>query len=729
MNKKFGHYEVQCELGRGGMGVVYKAWEPSLNRHVAIKVLGEHLLADEAVRERFVREAKSMAALNSPHIIQIYFIGEEEGRPYFAMEYIEGQPLSELLRDDKVLSVEHAREILRQSCKGLGAAHDAGVIHRDIKPANIMITTDGQVKIADFGIARTRELGDKLTSTGEFVGTPGYLSPEVCIGQEVDARADIFSLGIVFYEMLAGGMPFNNDSPLGLMLEVVQAEIPDIRQINKQVDRKTSQILKKMIAKSVDDRYQHCAEIIQDLGPAKSQLNLKTIEAERRAAPAAAKQAKIRTTTPTGEIPTAPALAALTGSHTQLATRPKRSGKGWLAAATLFAVVGAAATGYYTGYLPMPFKGTVDNTSQPAVMLAGDNPSVPAGTSNTTPPASADENSSSPLFNGLMAVMGSEDTGSTDKTSLAINDSSQTQADGDDTESGPDRATVAALPAVNDDPEDAGPQALEIDVATGQNQVSLLPAGPSLDSSQTPQNLQASLNPSDSTPAYETAVKTAPSRRVEIPSLDKMAQTGQPTNPGTKDSKAAGISIKTDTTVASVDTTAAKAALVHAPAAASGHVKTPKTHQAVPLNKGVVVLVFGDPAVANPIEKTIESQLRADNVKVLNEQFIPGFSQLLDKGADLATLRQAIMKNGGQALIIANINPTGTQELEYYGRSSTLNTAQLDVDGYDLRSGETIAGYGNTLSYTALNATEKATEAVMPFMDRLVDQVRQKTGR
>ena len=248
--KKFGHYEVVSELGRGGMGVVYKAWEPSLNRYVAIKALGEHLLGDEGLIERFTREAKSMAAINHPNVIQVFFIGMEGRQPYFAMEFIEGISLDDLLRGNNVLTVQHAKEILRQACAGLAVAHDRDLVHRDIKPANLMICDDGTVKVVDFGIAQTREYGDKLTNTGEFVGTPGYLSPEVCTGQDVDARSDIFALGIVFYEMLAGKVPFENDSPLGLMLEVVQAQIPDIRTINKKVDKKTSYVLEKMIAKT-----------------------------------------------------------------------------------------------------------------------------------------------------------------------------------------------------------------------------------------------------------------------------------------------------------------------------------------------------------------------------------------------------------------------------------------------------------------------------------------------
>ena len=351
--KKFGHYEVTAELGRGGMGVVYAGWEPSLNRQVAIKCLGEHLLNDKDLVERFTREAKATAALNNPNVIQIYFIGEEQGQPFFAMEFIEGQSLDDILKGGNALSVKNAKNILKQACLGLTAAHAKELVHRDIKPANIMITTDGTLKIVDFGIARTREYGDKLTNTGEFVGTPGYLSPEVCIGQEVDERSDIFSLGIVFYEMLAGKVPFENDSPLGLMLEVVQSEIPDIRQLNTKVDKKTSFILNKMIAKSPDERYQTCAEIIRDLGNTVENQTIADIKDN-------AKHVKVTTASPkiSNQI-TLPHAAAVTKNNL-IVTQQTKSSKKWMIAATLFAVLGAASFGYYKGYLPVP--GQADNS-------------------------------------------------------------------------------------------------------------------------------------------------------------------------------------------------------------------------------------------------------------------------------------------------------------------------------------------------------------------------------
>ncbi len=266
MRTRLGHYDIVAELGRGGMGVVYKGFESSLNRYVAIKVLADSLAHDEAIRERFLREARSMAALNDPHIIQIYFIGEDEGQPYFVMEFVEGESLGSMLKRDHRLTVEQAVKVIHQTAQGLATAHDAGVIHRDIKPGNLMISSRGAVKIADFGIALSnQDLSKKLTTTGEFVGTPGYLSPEVCLGKPVDQRSDIFSLGIVLYEMLTGRMPFNDESPLGLMLEVVRAEIPDVRTLNDSVDSDVARILARMIAKDPADRYPSCHELVVDL--------------------------------------------------------------------------------------------------------------------------------------------------------------------------------------------------------------------------------------------------------------------------------------------------------------------------------------------------------------------------------------------------------------------------------------------------------------------------------
>src|SRR5688572_6978417 len=266
MKTHLGHYEIVSELGRGGMGVVYKGYEPALTRYVAIKELSPALAHDSMLVERFLREARSMAALNDPHIIQIYFIGQENDQPFFVMEFVEGESLSGLIKREGRLGVNDAIKILHQAAQGLATAHDRGVIHRDIKPANLMLNQRGQVKIADFGIAlANRDFDAKLTGTGEFVGTPGYLSPEVCLGKPVDLRSDVFSLGIVLFEMLTGRMPFTDESPLGLLLEVVKAEIPDVRQLNANVDPELARVLTKMVAKEPADRYSSCHELVADL--------------------------------------------------------------------------------------------------------------------------------------------------------------------------------------------------------------------------------------------------------------------------------------------------------------------------------------------------------------------------------------------------------------------------------------------------------------------------------
>jgi serine/threonine-protein kinase len=266
MITRLGHYDIVEELGRGGMGVVYKGYESSLGRYVAIKVLSAQMAHDKVFVERFLREARAMATLNDSHIIQVYFIGQDEAQTFFVMEYIDGESLSTCLKREVRLTVPDALKVLLHASQGLAVAHAQGVIHRDIKPGNIMITSRGQVKVADFGIAlANQDVSAKLTNTGAFVGTPGYLSPEVCMGKPVDQRSDIFALGIVLFESLTGNMPFHDDSPLKLMLDVVQAPTPDVRLQNPEVDDETARILDKMLAKDPADRYQTCDDLNADL--------------------------------------------------------------------------------------------------------------------------------------------------------------------------------------------------------------------------------------------------------------------------------------------------------------------------------------------------------------------------------------------------------------------------------------------------------------------------------
>lgn len=361
MRTHIGHYEIVSELGRGGMGVVYKGYEPALTRYVAIKELSPALAHDQTLVERFLREARSMASLNDPHIIQIYLIGQDNNQPFFVMEFVDGESLSAIIKREGRLQVGDALKILHQSAKGLSVAHERGVIHRDIKPGNLMLNQRGQVKIADFGIAlANHDFNSKLTGTGEFVGTPGYLSPEVCLGKMVDQRSDIFALGIVLFEMLTGRTPFSDESPLKLMLDVVQSQIPDVRELNSDVDVDVAAILSHMLEKDPNDRYQSTEALIEDLekhalikqgGP----LRLKTLPPSGPAATLIGMATPItpgvmRAPTPPPNVGTAPTAASSVAATTaegstrpgvtQIAQQtPASSGAGkWLALAAVLAL-------------------------------------------------------------------------------------------------------------------------------------------------------------------------------------------------------------------------------------------------------------------------------------------------------------------------------------------------------------------------------------------------------
>jgi eukaryotic-like serine/threonine-protein kinase len=266
MPEKIGPYTVVSQLGRGGMGVVYKGRDESLNRFVAIKVLTENLSEDPTFLQRFVREAQAAASLSHPNVVQIYFTGQnDEGHPYFVMEYVAGRSLDHVLRSEGRIDNPRASQLMLQAAHGLAAAHDLGLVHRDIKPANLILDERGMVKIADFGLALAADAESRLTATGLFVGTPGYLSPEQCAGEKADHRSDIYALGVTYYMLLTGTPPFRGDSPLALIKQILDANPPDVTTINPNVDPESRRILAKMIAREPEQRYQSCHELVSDL--------------------------------------------------------------------------------------------------------------------------------------------------------------------------------------------------------------------------------------------------------------------------------------------------------------------------------------------------------------------------------------------------------------------------------------------------------------------------------
>jgi len=251
---KLGKYEVQNEIGRGGMGAVYKGYDPMLDRPVAIKVLAPHLVWEGRFVERFLREARAAARLRHPSIVTIHDVGQEGGWYYFVMEYLEGQTLTEVIQERGPLQPHEVLANLEPLAEALDYAHRRGLVHRDIKPGNIIVSPAGQVTLTDFGIVRAAQ-ETRLTTTGTIVGTPEYMSPEQVKGLTVDARSDQDSLAVVAYEMLSGQVPFEAESTLALMHKVAYDPPPPIGQVRPELPVQVGGVLEKALAKEPGSRY------------------------------------------------------------------------------------------------------------------------------------------------------------------------------------------------------------------------------------------------------------------------------------------------------------------------------------------------------------------------------------------------------------------------------------------------------------------------------------------
>ncbi|MCP5005928.1 MAG: protein kinase [Planctomycetes bacterium] len=260
IGEKLGEFEIKEEIGKGGMGKVYKAYQMALHRDVAIKIL-KYELSNEEFVERFDREAKAVASLLHPNILQMYTKGvTPDGVHYFAMEYVDGEDLSSKIKKSIVLPENEAVDIIIQACKGLECAWKQNIIHRDIKPGNLIITKDGVVKIADFGLAKSLEATQKLTQTDVYMGTVNYTSPEQGEGKPLDNRTDIYSLGIVLYKLLTGKVPYEGESPSSVIYKHVYEKPMSPREINVKLSPAVEAVVLKAIAKKPEDRYQSMAE-------------------------------------------------------------------------------------------------------------------------------------------------------------------------------------------------------------------------------------------------------------------------------------------------------------------------------------------------------------------------------------------------------------------------------------------------------------------------------------
>ena len=264
-----GRYAIRGFIGRGGMGALYLAWDPKLERDVALKVLREGVDSEEMLL-RFTREARSAARLRHPHIVTIFDVGEQDDKPYIAMEYVTGQTLAEIIKASEPLSIARKIELLEELCAGLGYAHRQGIVHRDIKPANLMLDSEGLLKILDFGIARVSE--SMMTQTGVLIGTLNYMSPEQVAGSTVDARSDIFAVGAVAYELFTYRMAFPGNLQTGILHKILHTEPEPLRSLCPWLDQDVVRIIEKALGKQPEARYQDLKTMRTDLVRARQNL-------------------------------------------------------------------------------------------------------------------------------------------------------------------------------------------------------------------------------------------------------------------------------------------------------------------------------------------------------------------------------------------------------------------------------------------------------------------------
>ncbi len=689
MRSKVGHYDVVEELGRGGMGVVYKGFESALNRHVAIKLMSESLAHDQQIVERFLREARSMAQLNDPHIIQIYMIGEDSGQPFFAMEFVEGESLSQTLRREGRIDPKRAMGIIAQAAQGLSVAHDRGVVHRDIKPANLMLTPRGLVKVADFGIAMSHDFDKKLTGTGEFVGTPGYLSPEVCLGKTVDQRSDVFSLGIVLFEMLAGQMPFTDQSPLGLMLEVVRAEIPDVRSLGANVSTEVVSILNRMLAKDPDQRYSSCHDLLADINrsglmtgaqnvamPQAGITSAATLPQQARAPqpataprgqvpvqppqiPAATMASRIPTPAPQPQLPpamvAAPQYQPPAPQYQQAAYQQAPARKSgilpWAIAASLLAGGGGAA--YYFKDRIMPAQTAKDEAaqspttegSQPSQLASTPKAPTTVPTTDATPAASADATTTSSNAGDSSGV------------------SPEAVAQSTPTDSSDGSAEVAAKLAEMQQKQEATEREL---AALKQQQISE-PTMPGSNQRQPLAGLQ---------------------ERVENIDKSELSPRGQ-------------ARVATTQPVPTVDA-------------------QPR------MSTGVAVIAAGDMGAAGAAEQAIEDALSNAGYTVIDDEVrLPGTRGRATPASAMAAAKRA----GISAVILVRVTKTGSQPLTFYGQTDIRTLATLEVKAFDTRTGAALASFREEIGYTGLNAAENGRDGVEAHLAKLVSKLSAHRGR
>jgi hypothetical protein len=710
--KKIGHYTIVSELGRGGMGVVYLAHEDSLNRYVAIKVLGEQLSGDPSFVARFTREAQAVAALSHPNIIQIFFIGEDDGRHYFVMEYVKGKSLLAIVKEEGKVENPRAAQYMLQAANGLAAAHDKGFVHRDIKPANLLVDERGLLKIADFGLALPSDAVTRLTATGMLVGTPGYLSPEQCMGEQLDKRTDIYSLGVTYYELLTGTMPFHADSPMALLRKILQEEPPDISTLNTQVDENSRTIVNRMIAKDRNQRYPDCHQLASDLGDYLGG---------------------------TAKIPGVGGVAAVAGAAT-----PARAAASELE--------GATTRMPESGPQPQPASPaqtkpvSVPAGREPAQTVPVDLPptqpaSGAAPTATATPPPVAAPAAAAPsamvpapqaMPVPVAAALPSAHRSHTAVIMLAVvlvfvaavaaggyfalrsplvqrylpwhHAAATAQPDqSQPTEQPPEAASASA-----ENPQGVGSPSSEVPAASSGSQV---PAGAA------PAAAMVGQEAATRTSAGNGAAGAVPP--VAAASEGRSGSTANAASSSEVGQRTHHSAAHAGSDAAAVSQSQGEAA---APAAAA-----PAAERAAAALSGVAVAATGERPIAGIVASFLQSELQSTGLQPLDAASLPGTEGLLAGGGEpgVGDLLGKLRGAGVAKLVLARVEAAGQRELHYMGRSDTAYTSRVTVTCYDVAAGRPIGrSLSATFESTVLNQEQATEKALAPLVTEIAQQVR-----
>src|SRR5438132_6550399 len=252
--KLSGRYRIEDEIGSGGMSTVYLAFDETLERPVAVKIMHSDISREPSQLERFRREARTVAQLSHPHVVMVIDAGEDQGHPYIVFAHVRGETLKERIRNEGALPIAEAVAYAVEIGRALEAAHERGLVHRDVKPQNVLIDEEGRSKVTDFWIARGLE-SEQLTAAGRVVGTTDYVSPEQALGQEVTGQSDVYSLGIVLFEMLTGEVPFKGESGVSVAMKHVREGLPDVRRRRPEISAALAAVVERATAKELANRY------------------------------------------------------------------------------------------------------------------------------------------------------------------------------------------------------------------------------------------------------------------------------------------------------------------------------------------------------------------------------------------------------------------------------------------------------------------------------------------